>query len=515
MTMSDEPPRIGGSMVYGLPADTNSWNPSVAQWAAYSMQVARALFDPVFLYDADGNIQNNLVERIEHNADYTEWTTTLRPGVTFHNGKKLTAADVVEAQKLYRASPVLGGSYSLATVESSEPLNELTWRTKTRKPWPTLRQQSTHQLAFVIDPEWLNASEFKADKPIGTGPFKIESWELGKKLVVVKNPDYWRFDKWGNRLPYLDRIEFQIIPSDQERSEALQAGRLDIMMQTLTTPNIEQLRGRCRAGELQCFSDVKGETPEDVVVLNTTKPPLNSVDARRALAMAIDRNDYVKQVTDGLNEPADSMYAPTSPWYTPTHYPTYNTVEAARLVERVKIRNRGQFRFTLLAMASEDSTRVARYLQAAWAKVGVDVQVSTLDNRQKIIGQVSGNYQASLTQLFDSFHPVGMSAYLDPNQAAAPYTMAFARLNDPEIGDAVESLVRTAPPEDANFRGATARLVERVNTMVPFIWLAHAPRTVVARPNVVNITVCTLPDGQPAQDFHLGSHAVAQIWIKR
>jgi peptide/nickel transport system substrate-binding protein len=478
------------------------------------MQVARALFDPLFLFDADGNIQNNLVEKAEHNPEYTEWTLTIRPGIQFHDGRKLTAADVVRSSRTYRESPVLGGAYNLATIESSEVLSELTLRTRTRKPWPTLRQQSTTQLSFVLDPDWLSSTNYQ--KPNGTGPFKLETWEVGKRLVAVRNPNYWRSDEWGNKLPYLDRIEFQVITNDQERFEALQSGRIDIMLQTLTTPNLATVRDRCRKGEFQCFSDQKGETPENLVVLNTSKPPLNSLDARRALAMAVDRNDYVTRITGGLNQPADSMYAPSSPWYTPTAYPAYNPTEAARLVDRVKVRNRGVFRFELMAVNNEDGTRVAQYLQAAWAKVGIDVQVSTLDNQKKIINQVSGKYQASLTQLFDSFHPLGMAAYLDPEQTREDQlTMSFARLNDPEMGTLLEALVRADPPEERRWRAATARLVERVNVMIPFIWLDHAPRNVIARANVVNITRGTLPEGQPLQDFHLGSHAVAQIWIRR
>src|SRR5690606_18974063 len=155
-------------------------------------------------------------------------------------------------------------------------------------------------------------------------------------MVLTRNADYWRIDQWGNRLPYLDKLEFQVIPNDTERAEALQAGRIDVMMQTLMTPGVSRLREQCRARELQCFSDEKGETPEDLVVLNTTRPPFNDLDARRALAMAIDREDYVRQVTGDLLEPADGMYAGSSPWYSPSAYPGFDPVAARQLVDAVK-----------------------------------------------------------------------------------------------------------------------------------------------------------------------------------
>jgi peptide/nickel transport system substrate-binding protein len=513
-TDSDDRPTVGGRLTYGLPAETNSWNPSLGQWAAYSMQVARALFDPLYLFDADGNIQNNLVESSEHNDDYTVWTTRLRSGIVFHNGKPLTAQDVIDSGRHYRESPVLGGTWARATIESSEAIDDLTFRVTTRKPWPTMRQQSTSQFSFVIDPEWVGDENAPFDEPVGTGPFKIESWELGDRMVVTRNPDYWRKDRWGNQLPYLDKIEFRIIKDDQERADKLRQGEIDMMMQTITTPSIAALRDQCRAGALQCFSDEKGETPENLVVLNTSQAPLNSLDARRALAMAIDRKDYVETVTGGLNQPADSMYAPSSLWYTPTEYPGYDPLAAAELVERVKVRNRGVFRFELMAPQTAEAARITQYLQKAWREVGVDVQIVTLDNRARIINQTRGDYQAALTQLFDATHPAAMTPFVDPDQADAEWSLSFSRVNDPEMGDRIEDLLR-ARPERSDWQAATARLVSRVNAMLPFLWLDHVPRTFMARANVVNVTRSTLPDGTPAQDFHLGSHGLAQIWIKR
>jgi peptide/nickel transport system substrate-binding protein len=512
-TTSDDPPTYGGRLVYGLPGETNSWNPSVAQWPAYSMQVARALFDTLYLFDADGTVRPNVVARSEHNEDYTVWTTTIRRGIRFHNGKPVTAADIVKSQEYHRKSPVLGGVYALAHIERSEVIDEHTFRTYSTKPWPTAREQATTQLSVVVDVDWLSSPEF--DKPIGTGPFMVEHWELGNRMVVTRNPDYWRTDRWGNRLPYLDKIEFRVIPDDRARAMSLVQGEIDLMMQTLATPGIASLRERCRRGELQCFSDEKGEIPEDYVVLNTSKPPFDDLDARRAMAMAIDRRDFVERVTGGVAEPADGMYHPSSPWWTPSVYPDYDPEEAARLAEVVRERNGGVFRFELMAVASEDALRITHYLQDAWRKVGIEAVVTTTDNRTKIINQVTGAFEASLTQLFDAQHPTGITAYLDPGQTEpGQLTMVFSRLDDDELGERIDDLLR-ADPTPQNWKVANGRLMDRLNELVPFLWLDHSPRTIVARPNIVNIVQATLPDGEIAQDFHLGSHAVSQMWIRR
>jgi len=476
------------------------------------MQVARALFDTLYLYDADGNVRPNLVAKSEHNDDFTVWTTTLRPNIKFHNGKKVTANDVIRDQEYFRTSPVLGGAYARTYIDRSEIIDELTYRVFTKRPWPTMPHAGTTQLAVVADPDWLTSPDWA--HPIGTGPFKIESWNLGKNMVLTRNPDYWRTDQWGNHLPYLDKLEYQVIPSDQERAEALAAGRVDVMMQTLATPAIAGMREQCKAGRLQCYSDEKGETPEDFVVLNTTKPPFNDVDARRALALAVDRDDYVRRVTGGLVETADGMYGPSSPWYSPSAYPAYDPTTAKRLVNGVKARNKGVFRFELIAPATEDAARMTAYLQEAWKRVGIDVTVSTMDNQKKIINLVTGAYQASLTQQFDAAHPVVNIAFFDPDQNSGALTLSFPRLSDPELSSLVEMFLRL-PPEMPQWRAVNAKIMDRLNELVPFIWLDHAPRTILARPNVVNVVRSTLPDGELAEDFLLGSHPVSQIWIKR
>jgi peptide/nickel transport system substrate-binding protein len=510
-TTSNEPPRLGGRLVYGLPAETNSWNPGNAQWGAYSMVVAHALFDTLFAYDADGNAQPNLVKSFEHNEDFTVWTITLRPGIKFHNGKPLTANDIVVANQLFRSSEVLGGAYNLTALDHSDVLDDLSYRMYTTKPWPTFRDSATSPLSVAADTEWLQSGDW--GNPIGTGPFRMEKWDLNDKLLVSRNRDYWRTDRWGNRLPYLDSIEFRVMTNDLVRATALRSGQIDAMMQTLPTAELAELRKDCRAGQLQCFSDAKGETPENFVVLNTTKPPFDDPVARRALAMSVDRDDYVRHIAAGESTPADGIHAPGSPWFTPSSYPGYDLEEARKLIASVQERNGGSFRFELMGLASEEGTRIMQYLQAVWKQAGIEVTIAPIDNRTKIIRQVTGDYQASVTQAFDATHPAVNMAFIDTVVARNPLTIVFSRLDDAELGARIESLYRT-PPDPQLWKERNGQVMERLNQLVPFIWLDHAPRTVVARTTVVNVVDATLPDGAPAADFTGGAHAVSQIWLR-
>jgi peptide/nickel transport system substrate-binding protein len=515
VTSSDDRPEPGGRLSYGLPADTNSFNPGIAQWGGYSYQVVRALFDPLLAYDADGNVRNYLYEKVEHNADYTEWWRTLRPGVRFHNGRVLTAQDIVRAQNLYMKSEVLGSTYAAIGLERYDAIGDRVLHSKTRKPWPMMRQQSTGQFSYVVDPEWMESNR-DVLRPVGTGPFKIESWDVGKGMKLVRNPDYWRTDRWGTRLPYLDGIDFTVVPDDQQRVGMVQDGKLDVSMQILSSPAVRSARDLCRDGRFQCFSDQKNGTPENLVILNGSKAPLNSVEARRALAMAVDREEFAQKLSLGLAEPADSPFSPASPWYSPTDYPTFDPEGAAEMVQKVKVRNRGLFRFSMLVSATPEAGRMSQYLQEAWRKVGIEVDLQVIDTADKLRRHVMGDFQASLTQLFDGDHPTGITAFVDsPVVEEGKMSVAFSRLGDPEIHRLVEEMAQNDPENFTALRTANARLMARVNRLVPFVWLVHEPRTFVARPNVVNITRSVLPDGEIAADFHLGSHALGQVWIRR
>src|SRR5690606_6072919 len=89
--VSEDAPTVGGRLVYGVPAETSSFNPVLASWAAYSLIIGRSIFDTLAMYDENGDPKPWLAESITSNPEYTRWTVKLRPGVTYTNGQPVTA----------------------------------------------------------------------------------------------------------------------------------------------------------------------------------------------------------------------------------------------------------------------------------------------------------------------------------------------------------------------------------------------------------------------------------------
>jgi peptide/nickel transport system substrate-binding protein len=269
-----------------------------------------------------------------------------------------------------------------------------------------------------------------------------------------------------------------------------------------------------QSGKYQAFTDTKLEGAEDYVLVNTSKAPLNDVNARRALAMALDLKAYVADITSGVDQPADSPFAPGSPWYSKVDYPTFNPGEARRLVEDVKARNGGSFTVNLLAQESQESNRLQQWLQSQWAKVGIDVRLDTKPQQAKIILMVRGDYDLALTQQFDDPNPAnGFPFWKSFGKGPGELTLNFSRLNDPVVNGLVDEAM--GAPDVNVQKEKWGAVQQRLAQQVPYVWLAHATRTVVASPALVSVIRATTPDGAAMLEFTQGSHSLHQVWIKR
>ncbi len=137
-------------------------------------------------------------------------------------------------------------------------------------------------------------------EPLGTGPYMLKEWAREEYIILERNRDYWE-----EGLPLTDELEFKVVSDDNTRALQLQAGDIDIMMdvpfsmvsQIETDENIE----------IQTFPS----TQIRYLLLNTQKEPLDDVNVRRAIQMAIDKQELADIVTLGYGKPAHSILSDT------------------------------------------------------------------------------------------------------------------------------------------------------------------------------------------------------------
>ncbi len=501
---TESEPVRGGTLVYGLAAETNGWDPTFSQWGPWGLTVARTFFDTLTVFDDQGQIHPYLAESFTPNEDFSSWTVILRPGVTFHNGEELTAEVLKANWDFYKASPLVGRIFE--DIKSTTVVGPLEMRADLVRPWVNFPEAFTTQIGVVMAPESLDAdNSTRAQNPIGTGPFMLEEWTPDRSLLVVANPDYWQ-----EGYPLLDAIEFRPIPDPTSRTQALRSGDVDLAGQE----EISQLDGFRDDGGFVIWQDPGAETAESFVMLNGLQSPLDDPRVRRALVLATDKVAINEVLSEGRRELAEGPYRPSSPWYVETDYPDYDLAAAQALVDEVEAET-GPISFTLeVGAGGATAAETAQLIQAQWLAAGIEVDLGSSEVASLIANVVTGNYTAVLWRQFDSPTPLQETVWWHDNGAPGigEIGLNFARNRDTELSAALDASRAATTDEDekAQFDIVLQRMAEDL----PYVFLTHLEPGVVARNGVANVLHAPIPDSEERMmSFHNSSHTLHQVWL--
>lgn len=275
------PSRGGRLRVGALGAAMATLSPVDVQGNADFLAVLN-VFDSLTLLRG-GNVELLLAESIEPNADATEWTLQLRPDVRFHDGRPVRASDVVFSLRALSASPFYGQFLADIDVAGLTAVDDRSVRMPLKRPRADLVEGAL-SIGLAVFPE--GTKDFA--QPVGSGPFRVASFEPGSSTVLERNPDYWG----GPAL--LDAVEIRTIADSTARLNGVLSGELDFAMRV--TP------GGVRAQESQELRVVRGdEANADVLgfVMNVTKAPFDDPNVRLACKLACDRQAIVDAVLLG------------------------------------------------------------------------------------------------------------------------------------------------------------------------------------------------------------------------
>ena len=216
----------GGTVTIGLEADATGLRPWEDSCSSPCYNIMRSIYDPLTDQTAEGTYEPFLAESIESNEDFTVWTMTLRPDVTFHNGTLLTAQTIADMFPIQLAGAAGQSGITGASLEGVTAVDELTVEYTLSAPNVAFPARSaTAPIGFPFDPAAAAADPVGySTAPIGTGPFVIANRDQDNETIVERNPDYWYTDTDGNQLPFLDSISFRPIPDEGTRLDALDLG---------------------------------------------------------------------------------------------------------------------------------------------------------------------------------------------------------------------------------------------------------------------------------------------------
>jgi peptide/nickel transport system substrate-binding protein len=217
--------------------------------------------------------------------------------------------------------------------------------------------------------------------PVGTGPFEFVSWNKNDKLTIKKNPNYWDRSK-----PKVDQIEFKPISNPAQKLNALVSGAVDIVdsLPFQDIPKVEKTNG-IKSGHAISF----GMT---MFWINNTAPPFNNLNNRRALNMAINRDEINKLIYYGNAVPTYSQFSPAS-WANDTSVKAPNSLDAIK-AELAKAGNPGGFSFTVISGNDPDTMQLMQLVQSQLAKAGITMKIEPLDSNASFQKALSGDFIA-------------------------------------------------------------------------------------------------------------------------
>ena len=309
---SDAEAVYGGTVTMGLEAEAPGLRPWEDTCSAPCYNVMRSIYDPLTDQTSDGTYAPFLAESVEPNDDFTVWTMTLRPDVTFHNGTPLTAQTIVDMFPIQQAGANGSGSIAAAKLTGVAALDDLTVEYTLSAPNVAfLGALATTGLGFPFDPAAAAADDAGYSiNPIGTGPFVMKSRDIDNETIVERNPDYWYTDVDGNQLPFLDSISFRPIPDEGTRLDALLSGTTN-SMQSLRQGTIRDARAESGIELIEFQGNSTGGG-----MFNTEIPPFDDVRVRTGLISLNDQERVIEALGGaGISLPTTQMFSADSPWW--------------------------------------------------------------------------------------------------------------------------------------------------------------------------------------------------------
>ena len=217
-------PVDGGNLVIDRSNDAVSMNKTTT-FDNSSIFVMEQIMEPLFTVSNDGkSVKPWLATGYTVSADKKTYTIKLRSGVKFSNGKPMTAADVKFSIDAGHRDRVDGWGYINAAIKQVVVVNASTVKIELKYAWaPFIADLSLFSNGIIPNNYGGESETAFYNHPIGTGPFEWESWTKGQSIKLVKNPDYWQPGK-----PYLDSVEFNVVPDANTRELQLQGNQADI-----------------------------------------------------------------------------------------------------------------------------------------------------------------------------------------------------------------------------------------------------------------------------------------------
>jgi peptide/nickel transport system substrate-binding protein len=294
-------PKRGGTLSFALGSggSADGLNPLAPGLPTDYARIPQ-IFEPLAIWDDNLNPVPLLAESIEPNTDGSVWTVRLRKGITFHNGKPLTADDVIYTfqQILNPKDPGYGAlAMQMVDYKNLKKVDTYTVQFPCHGPFSMFLKTLPVYEYYIVPVGW------KAGQTVGTGPFVMDSFVAGQASTMSRNKNYWQ-----SGLPYVDKVVMTDYTEESSRVNALISGQVNCIDQ-LSAPSIAQLKS---ANMQLNISSGGGFCP---FTMRVDQAPFNNPDVREALKLCVDRPAIRTAVYGGYGAIGNDVFAYWDPDY--------------------------------------------------------------------------------------------------------------------------------------------------------------------------------------------------------
>lgn len=286
-------PRAGGTLRVGVPGSSaDSLDPHRTQGQSGDIVRFTNLFDGLSEYAPDSSVRLVLAESMTPNAASTEWTVKLRRGVKLHSGREFNADDLIFSVRriLDKANPTKGAAL-IAFVDPAalDKVDNYTVRFRLQQPLGSFMDVWANRYLRMVP------SGFDPAKPVGTGPFKMESFSPGQESVFVRFDDYFR------EKAYVDRLQVATIGNNTAAINALRGGQMDIIF----TMPFSEARAIQNDAKLRILNNPSALALQ--IYMKTDVAPFDDLRVRQAMRLIANRKQMVAVALSGYGTVGNDM----------------------------------------------------------------------------------------------------------------------------------------------------------------------------------------------------------------
>jgi peptide/nickel transport system substrate-binding protein len=396
-------PKDGGGLIIAVASDPIVLNPNYAG-DRVSLTIDQALYAPLFQVN-NGKKTFYLADSLTLSDDQLTYTLKLKDGLTWHDGEKLTADDVVftidkildESQNSFlRGNLIIGGK----PIEAKK-VDDTTVEFKLPQISPAF--EATLVQVFPI-PKHIFENETNIEKseknkaPIGSGPFKFKEYKTGEYLTLE------RFDSYFGGKPHLDTVTYRIAKDTNAANLALQNGEINIKY--LDPQDVATIQSN---GNFEILPYSEGRLGYMMFNQKSDTNLMNKKEVRQAISYALNREELIQvaYTSPEYADPAKSILTPDVLYHT-NDVPTFDN-DAAKAKELLEAAGASNLKLRFIVQSGNKAQEaIALYVQQKLKEIGVTVELQSMDSSAwvtKFLDKDATDYELAVTGYIMSFDP--------------------------------------------------------------------------------------------------------------